>query len=228
MRTKALPVGIILLLIMSIGSALYDEETTLNEQLFLKNIEQSLLVLGNETVENNGNQTADTNDNDTDDELDSEPIEDTTEESDESLDEEVLQFLQAHSIQIDTVKQFNEDGKTFFLVDKTGNGQYDYCLIIPLRLIPVSVKPNGEYLIDTSGDGRWEYLFNPVHGILSVYQEPQKEPLQLKTIILFFIVIIGIICGIIFLLYWYGFIGIEEIEEIMYEENNDEFSPPSF
>jgi len=116
------------------------------------------------------------------------------------------------------VQNITIQGTRYYLIDTTQDGIYDSCYYPPSNLYPCSYS-SSEYLIDIDGDTEWDYLYSPVTTSIRPYTNGQdnsdSEGFPLMYIIIIVVVIVGVVGVVVFLLYRYGYIGIEE--ELVYE-----------
>lgn len=84
-----------------------------------------------------------------------------------------------HVILID-IKYIEELG---YLINLTGNSDYEmFHSNITMKETNVEKQENGIYLIDSDGNGNWDYTFDPLKG-LTIYQPPKTPGFELVFII---------------------------------------------
>lgn len=163
--------------------------------------------------------------------LDKDWIPNTEDDDDDGdgIEDTVESGLGLNPLDADDVESLTCKGTAFFLIDKNQDGNFDYTYIHPSRLIPVSMQSPGIYRIDVNGDATWDCIYNDATEIISNYQgdEQEGEGFPWLIIIIIIAIIAAVIGGVVYVLYWYGFIGIEE--EVIYEDQQyDEYPPDQF
>lgn len=100
---------------------------------------------------------------------------------------------------------------TYFLVDINNDRQLDLLYHINSDTnTTVKKRDDGSYLLDTTGDGKWDYIYNYASGEVIPHQESASDEFPLLTITLVIIVIIIIT---IIMLFKIGYLYIEIEEE---------------
>ena len=95
------------------------------------------------------------------------------------------------------------DGTTYYLIDPNKDGVSDELYTPVGRRTTVGFTDDGKYLIDTDGDQKWNYIYDPASKDIIVYME-KKSPEEFPWIFIAFGVI-GAVILIFIILYAAGF-----------------------
>jgi len=88
-----------------------------------------------------------------------------------------------------------------FLQDNNSDGIYDSFFINATGVFtPVQRLANGSFLIDTNGDGKWTFTYDPNSGALSVVSNPETKVDNQYVFLILIAVAIIVVAGIV---YWY-------------------------
>jgi len=144
-------------------------------------------------------------------------IGDTDDDNDDLPDAVELQ-LGSNPKDKSDVKIVEINSVDYYLVDINGNGVKDI-LYNPVKSINtrIQVTKNGLYLLDPNGDNSWKYVYDPVYGTISSYEEEISIDLPMPLIIVVGVVIA--VALIIFILFKTGFLYI--YQEYVVEENKN-------
>jgi len=101
------------------------------------------------------------------------------------------------------------EGREYYLIDSDKDGIINkFCNPVG-RITTVDVTDDGNYLIDMDGDAKWDYIYNPASGEITVYSEEASSDDFPWSLVIIGIVIAIIV--IILVLYLTGYrIWIEE------------------
>ena len=83
----------------------------------------------------------------------------------------------------------------------------------------INVKDDGTYLLDINGDGKWDYIYNPLSDSIESYEEKSSDDFPWIPLIIGFIILIIIVT--IFLLFKTGYLYIEVEEQTTDEKINN-------
>ena len=127
----------------------------------------------------------------------------------DGLDDLIEMELGSNSKNSSDVIKINNTIDGGYLVDINDDGIYDkfYSSISKINTT-VTVRSNGKYNIDTDGNGKWNYIYDPVSGTLNPYKEKQSEGFPWVPTVGVIIVIIVIV--LIFLIKT-GYVPIEKL-----------------
>lgn len=101
------------------------------------------------------------------------------------------------------VKKIDLGGKSYFLVDINQDESFDILYNHATKVSIALGKEGVSYLIDTNGDGKWEYIYNAADETISTYTyEKEKEQAQPIPILWIFVLIVIIIVIVIFIFYY--------------------------
>ncbi len=102
------------------------------------------------------------------------------------------------------------EGREYYLIDSDKDGIINkFCNPVG-RITTVDVTDDGNYLIDMDGDAKWDYIYNPASGEITVYSEEASSDDFPWSLVIIGIVIAIIV--IILVLYLTGY-------RIWFEEN---------
>jgi parallel beta-helix repeat protein len=92
-------------------------------------------------------------------------------------------------------------GKPYFLVDVNDDNSFDV-LYNPTTKVTSAIEKSGDkYLIDTNGDGEWNYIYDTIDGSISTYSE---EEITSQTLNIWMITaLILTILAVISIIVWY-------------------------
>jgi len=116
-----------------------------------------------------------------------------------------------------------------YLIDKTGDGIYNFIYLNSSGLETLVVFENGPYLIDVDNDGEYDYQFNTISNDLSVYAEAETKKQEtnlidtIKPYLPYMVVFLIIILLIIIMFIVIGIIKQKpKKEKIFYIKRKDE------
>ena len=85
------------------------------------------------------------------------------------------------------------------LIDHGKDGTYDvFYNNVTEDETDVEKQENGTYLIDSDGDGEWDYYYDPETNKLSVYSAPQYFPAEEDYTLYIVLIVIVIVVLVIF------------------------------
>ena len=94
-------------------------------------------------------------------------------------------------------------GKPYFLVDVNDDNSFDVLYNPTTKTTSAIEKSGGKYLMDTNGDGEWNYIYDTADGSISTYSEEGTTSETLSIWMLMIPVLILMILAVISIIAWY-------------------------
>jgi len=194
------------------GSGSYDTNGTITNYTW--NLGDGTIFFGEqviydlEEVEFNTNKS-DSNDSPIDNDGDRVPDEYDEDDDNDGLVDHLEEAWGSDPYNNSDVIVVDIEGREYYLIDSDKDGIINkFCNPVG-RITTVDVTDDGNYLIDMDGDAKWDYIYNPASGEITVYSEEASSDDFPWSLVIIGIVIAIIV--IILVLYLTGYrIWIEE------------------